>query len=227
MLRADIGLASGDPLLEIASGILGTIALGAVFTLLAVGITTWVMVRRIRKSGVTAKIRGGVENAVSGGLLKVRAETSFGVKRELAKMRLRLKASLDATARSIDVARSEHRPVGDLPVVLGTLSRAGSSVDAQLALAEREPDAAMQESLAATLRVHVRDIEKAALEIRTTLSQTGTSAYSADVEDASTRLTAEARVLESWSQTYRNPWGAQNRGDESRIGMASRQGGRP
>lgn len=170
--------------------------------LLAALVTVWVIVRRARRSGALKRMQGGVGKAVEGGLLRMRAEGGEGVGRELAQKRLRLQAALDSTTRSLELARDQQRPVGEIPAILDTLIQAGSVLDSQLRLAEREPDESSRRTTAAALGGQLEMIERTTRDIRGTLAEAGISLGSADLENVTARLSIESQVLKSWTQSY-------------------------
>jgi hypothetical protein len=170
--------------------------------LLAALVTAWVIVRRVRRSGALKRIQHGVEKTVQGGLLKVRAETGEGVARELARQRLRLRACLDSTAFSLELARADQRPVGEFSAIMDTLNEVGSVLDGQLRVAEREPDDASRQAMSTALDGQLEMIERTGREIRGTLAQAGLSLGNGELKDVAARLAVESQVLKTWIQSY-------------------------
>ncbi|MEC5181540.1 hypothetical protein [Arthrobacter sp. CG_A4] len=199
---ADSGEGGIDFLSLLGPGTVITILVVAMVLVLVAAMTVWLLLRRVRRSGALQRLQGGLGNAVQGGLLRMRAETGEGLGRELAQKRLDLKAALDSTGRSLDLARAQQRPVGELPAILDTLARAGAVLDGQLGLAEREPDDGARRAMAAALDGQLEMIEHTARDIRSTLAEAGLSLGGADLDKVTARLAIESQVLKTWTQSY-------------------------
>ncbi|WP_144662961.1 hypothetical protein [Paenarthrobacter nicotinovorans] len=170
---------------------------------LAVSVSVWVVVRRARRSGAVKRGQEGMEKALQGGLLKVRARGAQGVGRELAQKRLRLRAALDSTTRAVELFRDQQRPVGEIPAIMGTLTRAGAALDSQLRLAEREPDESSRRAAAAAFEPQLAQIERAARDVRSTLTDAAIALGTDDLDnDVRARLATESQVLQAWTQSY-------------------------
>lgn len=165
-----------------------------------VGITLAVLVSR----GVLslAKMSKPKIESAKRSALKVRAETSAGPVGAILKQRVALAESLDATRRSLGVARSTGQYTGNLESIFATLEQAGTVVEHQLLVAQQEPDASIQAVYAKTLGVQVEQITKTATGVRNALASTGAPAGSADLKDLTRTLEIEATMLKNWSKTY-------------------------
>ncbi|WP_127125180.1 hypothetical protein [Georgenia sp. SYP-B2076] len=161
----------------------------------AVALTTWLVVRRIRRSGV-------VRRNVDRGGLAVRAVAGDAPGRRLARMRLELRRSVEATGRSLAAAREQGRPVGDMPFVAERLARTASLLDEQLRLAEREPDLALKRSLAAGLDAQVEQHGRLTAQLRESVLQSGFTVGGAQLGDAGSHLSLEVDALQAWHGWY-------------------------
>ncbi|WIV29193.1 MULTISPECIES: LCP family protein [unclassified Paenarthrobacter] len=147
------------------------------------------------------RVQEGKEKALQGGLLTVRARGAQGVGRKLAQKRLRLRATLDSTTRAVELFRDQQRPVEEIPAIMDTLTRSGSALDSQLRLAEREPDENSRR--AAAFEPHLARIERAARDVRSTLTDAAIALGTDDLEnDVAARLATESQVLQAWIQSY-------------------------
>lgn len=91
---------------------------------------TWLIIRRVRRSGI-------VRRSVDQGATRVRSFSTDGASRELAKLRLELQRSTQATRRSVASALAQGCPVGELPAAAEDLGRAELALTDQIRLAER------------------------------------------------------------------------------------------
>ena len=149
-------------------------------TMLCIGIAAavglWLVIRRIRRSR-------RLQNGLRSGSLTVRSYTKDDAGRRLARQRLGLQRSADATGRALAAAFAEGRPVGELPLVADRLQAASRSLDEQLKLAEGEPEPSVKRSLAASLSGRTDQLNRLSGELRQHLMEAG---YSADAEQLET-----------------------------------------
>lgn len=183
---------------------IGTVFLIIMLVIIAivvgVGITLAVLVSR-GVLGLAKMSKPKIESAKRSAL-KVRAETSAGPVGAILKQRVALADSLDATRRSLGVARSTGQYTGNLESIFATLEQAGTVVEHQLLVAQQEPDASIQAVYAKTLGVQVEQITQTATGVRNALASTGAPAGSADLKDLTRTLEIEATMLKNWSKTY-------------------------
>ncbi|UNX55073.1 hypothetical protein MF406_01950 [Georgenia sp. TF02-10] len=158
--------------------------------------TTWLVVRRVRRS---RRLRRGMDR----GRLVVGTVMGDDAGRRLARMRLEVQRSLDAVERSLGAARAQQRPMGDLPSVAAHLQRAGEQLDAELRLAEREPDRELKTAWASWLADQVRDHTRLAADLRRTLHRTGLAADNHHLQRAGDHLALEVQALRVWDSSYR------------------------
>ncbi|WP_448070550.1 hypothetical protein [Georgenia yuyongxinii] len=155
------------------------------------GLTAWVVVRKIRRSRLLRR-----------GALRVRTVAGDQAGRDLARQRVALQDAEDATERALAAARAQHRPVGELPAVAARLTDAGRELDAQLRLAEREPDRALRRTLARELDGRVREHGRLSAELRASVLSTGGAVGDARLLDAGSRLAVEVGALTAWQESY-------------------------
>lgn len=136
------------------------------------------------------------------GVLQFRAQTGPEQRRELAAMRLRLRDSLAATARSLGVAMDSRQHIGNLAYIVRTLDHAAGVLDRQLAVAEKDPDRSIQRVYAQTLGVQVEQILQTSTGVRQALARTSQPMTAVDVSELTRRLDIEAKMLDNWSATY-------------------------
>ncbi|EMY33784.1 hypothetical protein D477_013020 [Arthrobacter crystallopoietes BAB-32] len=170
----------------------GTVMLA--FTL-AAAVACWLVVRRIRRS---RKIQRNMRK----GQLMVRLATGDQSKRQLARLRLQLQRSTEATERSLTAASGQGRPVGELPAVALNLSKAEQALDAQLHLAEREPDPQLRRALLPGLQKQVEQLCGLGSELRQSVLQTGHSISTARMQQVGSHLAMELDALQTWNRSY-------------------------
>jgi len=158
-------------------------------------LSAWLLVRRIQRS---RRIRSGWTR----GTLTVRSLAGDDAGRQLARLRIQLRRSAEATERTLAAAGLHGRPVGDLPAVAAHLARAERTLDEQLRLAEREPHPALRQTLSARLEEQVRRSCTLAAELRQTLLLAGDSIGDSQLERASRHLAMEADALRAWNHSY-------------------------
>lgn len=167
--------------------VLGLAAAGAV----------WYLVRRIRRS---RRLRRGVERS----RLTVRSVTSDDVGRRLARMRLELQRSVDATERAIGSAQAQRAPVGGMPSIAASLVRTGHQLDDELRLAEAEPDPELRRMWVDWLADQVTEHHRLCADLRRSVLDAtmaaGPDQYLARTSD---HLMIEVQALEAWGTSYR------------------------
>jgi hypothetical protein len=163
-------------------------------TAAAVGL--WLVIRRIRRSH---RLRNGLRT----GTLTVRSYTKDDAGRRLARQRLGLQRSAEATGRALAAAFAEGRPVGELPLVADRLQAASRSLDEQLKLAEGEPEPGVKRSLAASLAGRTEQLNGLSGELRQHLMEAGYSADAEQLELAGKHLSREIEALHAWHSAYR------------------------
>ncbi|MEV7648403.1 hypothetical protein [Arthrobacter sp. NPDC089319] len=168
-------------------------------TAAAVGL--WLVIRRIRRS---RRLRYGLRS----GALTVRSYTKDDAGRRLARQRLGLQRSAEATRRALAAAFAERRFVGELPLVADRLHAASRSLDEQLKLAEGEPEPGVKRSLAASLDSRVQQLNRLSGELRQNLMEAGYSADAEQLELAGKHLSREIEALHAWSSAYRGTSGS-------------------
>lgn len=170
---------------------------GAVLGVLAIGAATgtWLIVRRVRRSGI---LRRRIERGSS----RLRTFSTDASSRELARLRLQLERSTDATRRSVAVAIAQGAPTGDLAATADDLARAEAVLCERLALAEREPNRPLREELARDIARQVSSLCDLSAQLRRTLLEVHQAAGSRQLDRATSRLTMEIGALNTWSTAY-------------------------
>ena len=163
-------------------------------TAAAVGV--WLLIRRIRRSR-------RLQNGLRSGSLTVRSYTKDDAGRRLARQRLGLQRSAEATRRALAAAVAERRFVGELPLVADRLKAASRSLDEQLKLAEKEPEPGVKRALAASLDGRAQQLNRLSGELRQHLMEAGYSADAEQLELAGRHLSREIEALHAWSSAYR------------------------
>lgn len=183
---------------DIADPIMNFLIFGGV-TLLVIGLgfalATWLIVRRLRRSGV-------VQRSFSTGVLTARSYAVDDGVRRIARLRLDLRRSGQATRRALDAAAGNGGPIGELPIVAEDLFRAERALEDQLRLAEREPDRQLKRDLANRVGEQVQSYGTLSADLRRSLMQAGQPAGGAEIQRASTHLRREINVLQAWSKAY-------------------------
>lgn len=170
---------------------------GAVLGVLAIGAATgtWLIVRRVRRSGI---LRRRIERGSS----RLRTFSTDASSRELARLRLQLERSTDATRRSVAAAIAQGAPTGDLAATADDLTRAEAVLCERLALAEREPNRPLREELARNIARQVSSLCDLSAQLRRTLLEVHQAAGSRQLDRATSRLTMEIGALNTWSTAY-------------------------
>lgn len=170
---------------------------GAVLGVLAIGAATgtWLIVRRIRRSGA-------LRRGISRGSSRLRSFSMDGSSRELARLRLQLERSTDATRRSVSAALAQGCPAGDLAATAEDLTHAESVLCERIMLAEREPNRVLREELARGIAAQVDSLSELSAQLRRTLLDVHQVAGSRQLDRATSRLTMEIGALQSWNAAY-------------------------
>ncbi|MGC5626658.1 hypothetical protein ACPYO6_00240 [Georgenia sp. Z1344] len=171
---------------EVVEVLLWITGIGVATTVVGVG-SVWYGVRRLTRSK-------GVRRRIEQGELNVRALSSDPTVREVAKHRLAMRRSTDATERALAAAKEAGRPVGDLPQVAADLDRAYREIDDDLRVVENEPDAAMRHRLLTDLLPDIRTHERLSGDLRRSLLHSRSSSTPA-LQRAADDLMLEAQAL--------------------------------
>lgn len=172
--------------------------IGGIFLLvtsLALGLTAWFVVRRVRRSGVIDRTR-------ESGRITARRLSSDTSVRRMAKLRHELHRSVQATDRSLAAARSAGHPVGDLPAVAADLHRAHLSIEDNIRIAEQEPDRQVRASHAARFRQQADTLTGLSAQLRQSLLQLGDDVGTSASLNAGAHLRLELEGLQAWSNSY-------------------------
>ena len=172
---------------EVVEVLLWIAGIGAATTALGVG-GIWYGVSRLSRSK-------GLRRRIEQGELNVRALSSDPTVREVAKHRLAMRRSTDATASALAAAKEARRPVGDLPQVADDLERAYREIDDDLRVVESEPDAAMRHRLLTDLLPDIRTHERLSGDLRRSLLRSRSSASTPALQRAADDLLLEAQAL--------------------------------
>ncbi|GAA4655574.1 hypothetical protein [Arthrobacter cryoconiti] len=165
-----------------------------------VGITVAVLVSR----GVLTlvKLSKPKYESAKRSAFKVRAEATSGPAGEIMKQRVHLADSLEATRRSLEAAAGTRQYTGNLGSIFTTLVHAGTVLETQLLVAQRDPDPAVQAVYAKTLGVQVEQVAGTATGIRNALASAASPMSEVDLSDLTRTLEIEATMLKNWSATY-------------------------
>jgi hypothetical protein len=115
--------------------------------------------------------------AINGTTLRFRARLSSGPQREVLKLRVRLKETLDSGQAAIDLAVRNNGPRGELPQLFRRLQGEGARLDSQLQLLESERDFGVLTEMLPTARQRVDQVVLLVRRVR--------SAVGSGLEDAS------------------------------------------
>jgi hypothetical protein len=170
---------------------------GAVLGVLAIGAATgtWLVVRRIRRSGI---LRRRFERETS----RLRSFSPDASARDLARHRLQLERSTDATRRSLAAAIAQGSHAGDLVATAEDLTRAEAVLGERIALAEREPNRVLREELARSIGGQVDSLCDLSAQLRRTLLEVHQVSGSRQLDRATSRLTMEIGALKTWNAAY-------------------------
>ncbi|MGC5615810.1 hypothetical protein [Georgenia sp. Z1491] len=172
---------------EVVEVLLWIAGIGAATTAVGVG-SVWYGVRRLSRSK-------GMRRRIEQGELNVRALSSDPTVREVAKHRLAMRRSTDATDRALEAAREAGRTVGDLPQVAADLERAYREIDDDLRVVENEPDAGMRHRLLTDLLPDIRTHERLSGDLRRSLLHSRSSSSTPALRRAADDLMLEAQAL--------------------------------
>lgn len=170
---------------------------GAVLGVLAIGAATgtWLIVRRIRRSGI-------LRRRIRRGSSRIRSFSTDASSRELARYRLQLERSTDATRRSLSAAIAQGSPAGALAATAEDLTRAEAVLGERIALAEREPNRVLREELARSIGSEVDSLCDLSAQLRRTLLEVHQVSGSRQLDRATSRLTMEIGALKTWNAAY-------------------------
>ncbi len=161
--------------------------------LLILALTVWRVVRRLRRSG-----------ALERGLLNVRAQgLPPGTARELAALRLRLRAGIQSTTRVATHADNQELPSSDLTFVVHGLQRTASAIDADLQSLERDPDAGRQREGLQLYQREVDELLAAGGRVRDAVSRTAAVNREAELRAVSAQVDEQVSALEEYRKAYR------------------------
>lgn len=176
-------------LLLFGGAVLGVFALAA-----ATG--TWLLVRRIRRSGI-------VRRRIERGSSRLRSFSTDPATRDLARLRLQLERSTEATRRSVSAAIAQGCPTGDLAATADDLTRAEAVLCDRIMLAEREPNQALRRDLARGIGTQVASLCDLSAQLRRSLLEVHQASGTGHLERATSKLTMEIGALQTWSTAYR------------------------
>ena len=170
---------------------------GAVLGVLAIGAATgtWLIVRRIRRAGI-------LRRRIQRGSSRIRSFSTDASSRELARYRLQLERSTDATRRSLSAAIAQGSPAGALAATAEDLTRAEAVLGERIALAEREPNRVLREELARSIGSEVDSLCDLSAQLRRTLLEVHQVSGSRQLDRATSRLTMEIGALKTWNAAY-------------------------
>ncbi|WP_323959396.1 hypothetical protein GC088_12790 [Arthrobacter sp. JZ12] len=171
----------------------GAVTLGVLALAAATGV--WLIVRRVRRSGV-------LRRRIDRGASRMRSFSTDPSSRELAKLRLQLENSTDATRRSLSAAGSQGYTVGDLSATAEDLTRAEAVLCERISLAEREPNKALRADLAKGISTQVNSLCELSAQLRRTLLEIHQVSGNSQLERATSRLSLEIGALQTWSAAY-------------------------
>lgn len=175
-------------LLLFGGAVLGVFALAALTG-------TWLIVRRIRRSGV-------LRRRIDQGSSRLRSFSTDASTRDLARLRLQLERSTDATRRSVAAAIAQGCPTGDLAATAEDVTRAEAVLADRILLAQGEPNKALRQDLARGIGVEVSSLCNLSAQLRRTLLEVHQASGSKHLERATSRLTTEIGALQTWSAAY-------------------------
>ncbi|WP_026549517.1 hypothetical protein [Arthrobacter sp. Br18] len=164
-------------------------------------VTGWIVVRKVKRSRI-------VQRAAGNSILAAKAFAPDRAVREPAKLIGELRRSSRATRGALEEATRQGWPVGHLPRAAQDLERAMQSLENQLRFADREPNRALRAEWTADLGQQTRTLEGLSADLRRCLLQTSRSVDQLQLEQASSRLTAEISAMQSWQSSYgsRQAW---------------------
>lgn len=176
--------------LTIGAGLLTAMGVGT-------GIAGWLVVRKLRRSHTLERVR---ERSA----LTVHAYSPDKTTRAPARLIMTLRRASRATQLSLDEAVANGRPVGELPHVASGLDQAMASLENLLHAADREPNAALKQEWMNDLSVRAKTLNELSAELRRCLMHTSRSVDSAQLQQATSRLTREVSAMRTWRASYGN-----------------------
>ncbi|AWB86553.1 hypothetical protein [Mycetocola zhujimingii] len=96
--------------------------------------------------------------ALNGAALRVRSRLSRGRQREVLKLRVQLKETLDSGRAAMDLATRSDGPRGELPRLFRRLELESAGLESQLRLLESENDRVVLDEALATAQARVDDV---------------------------------------------------------------------
>lgn len=157
----------------------------------AVFVTVRALYRRIRRN-----------LNISGSTLRVRAQLSHGPRREVLKLRMRLKETLDSGQAAIDLAVRSEGPRGELPQLFRRVTSEGGRLESQLRLLESENDEAVLAEMLPAARHRVDEVTHLVRRLRSVvgsglgdLSDDSLTALRSDVDREVTAVRAGMQEL--------------------------------
>lgn len=155
----------------------------------------WYGLRRLTRSK-------GVRRRIERGELNMRALSSDPTVREVAKHRLAMRRSTEATTRALAAAKEASRPVGELPQVAADLAKAFREIDDDLRVVENEPDAAMRHRLLTDLLPDIRTHERLSGDLRRSLLHSRSASSTPALQRAADDLLLEAQALSALGEAH-------------------------
>lgn len=139
---------------------------------------------------------------ISGSTLRVRAQLSHGSRREVLKLRMRLKEALDSGQAAIDLAVRSEGPRGELPQLFRRVTGEGGRLEAQLRLLESENDEEILAEMLPAARSRVDEVTHLVRRLRSVvgsglgdLSDDSLTALRSDVDREVTAVRAGMQEL--------------------------------
>ena len=139
---------------------------------------------------------------ISGSTLRVRAQLSHGSRREVLKLRMRLKDALDSGQAAIDLAVRSEGPRGELPQLFRRVTSEGGRLESQLRLLESENDEAVLAEMLPAARHRVDEVTHLVRRLRSVvgsglggLSDDSLTALRSDVDREVTAVRAGMQEL--------------------------------
>lgn len=191
---ADGGVDGVDVAGLLTPGVLIALLAAAAVLLVVVGVTGWLVWRRVRRSGILA--RG--QSVAQRGLLTVGAQVlPEGPRRELASLQVQVSGSRAELARQVDAAAASGGYLGDMPAVLPRLDADGLRLERTLSAlafsADERRVARDQHQLTADARAYIDAAQRALVALRTAEAAgrgPQTSQLYAEVDEAASGLNA-------------------------------------
>ena len=130
------------------------------FLSIALGLLiVWLVVRRIRRS-----------RAVHDAMLRTRRTLSWGQRRKVLTMRLRLAESLESGRAALNLLGGSNNRAGEFPALFHRLEAEARSLDTQLRLMETETDASVLANEVPAVGVRVKQFTATVSRMRASVS---------------------------------------------------------